>query len=201
MSRSQRYLPLITFGSGMALGFHARGSWLNFFSMLGGIVLVTVGLLIWVPIDRRRKRKAARPKLERLLDEMIAVAESPGWERDRAVIYNLRRETDDMTCLSLQVLGKAPESGSPPTYCLNVETLKTSRRARRIHVSVKTYPSQDPIGGVSYPDIAGWAEPEPWLTARLLKLRSLVGDDSVYESRKRRLRELGLDLKAFGLDP
>lgn len=190
MSRLQRHSTFVFFFSGFVIGLSAGRSWLSFLSIMGGFALSAVGVLVWIPVERRRKMRALRPKAEAMLDAMIALAEKPPQALDKTVIFNgSGRESRGMTDYHLQLRA---QDGT--IHHLDASTLASGRHAGWIRLGLSTHHEKRETSRCDYLGLVDFAPPEDWLSGRLAKLRALVGNISLYASRQKRLKELGFDI-------
>ena len=191
MTKTLRYYPIFLFFYGIGLGVSTNLSWLPFFGFLIGLVIMSIGWMIWIPLNRRRKMRARRPQLELLLDEMIRLVEHPARLLEKIVVYNTSRQSGDKIVYYLQVRVDAQ------SYSLQTSTTTVGHHAGWMYVCAAQYDFKGKGKAdlrLDYPDLASFARPEPWLIERLEKLRSLVGNVSLYETRRQALKKVGITI-------
>jgi len=152
-----------------------------------GSALGAAAVPLYLRWRTRRNAEASRPKIEVLLDEMIALVKANRSQLDKIVFRNDLTTVNDEhrdRDLSIHVGGDY--------YTLGVTTKLTGRKAGR--VSVKLYRSRGEHRlHVYWPDLSEYWPTEPWLQERLERLDKLVGKVSRLDSIKRRFPELDDD--------
>src|SRR5688572_14624288 len=164
------FTAAITVGVLFSLAF---GSWLGLISVLAGFPIGIVILMADAWRTRRKKMRTARPLLERLLDDMIAMVERPARPLEKIVFLNASDRRKDGALVRRLSL-----HGEPESYWLTT----TEGRAGRLCVEARSRGPEKETRRVDYPELAGFADPEPWLAERLQKLRTLVGDVSGHDA-------------------
>lgn len=190
--RHRRALRIfLPFAASMMVGILfslAFGSWLGLISVLAGFPLGIAIAMTGAWRTRRKKMRTARPQLESLLDAMIAMVEQANVPLEKIVFINESdRQKDGALTHRLSLHGETLYSSETTTDRKGRMRVNASRHWRR---------NAEKMQRADYPDLTGFAKPEPWLTERLQKLRTLVGDVSGHQAMKKRLKEFGIDLDA-----
>lgn len=186
MTKTLRNYPIFLFFYGLGMGISTNLSWVPLLGFLIGLAIMSIGWMIWIPLNRRKKMRTLVPQLELFLDEMIRLVEHPTRPLEKIILYNNSRQSGDKMLYNLQI------HADKQVYSLATSTIKTGHHTGFMYMYATRHGGEGKSLRLDYPDISSFVQPEPWLIGRLDKLRSLVGDVSLYKARRERLSVAGI---------
>jgi len=136
---------------------------------VAGSTIGAAALPIYFRWRTRRNAKAVQPKIEALLDEMIALIKANRSELEKIVFRNeLTTVNDDHRDRDLSI------NAGGDYYSLDVTTKLVGRKAGRVTVAMHRSRGDQRLH-VYWPDISEYWPMEAWLKERLDRLDALVG--------------------------